>query len=223
MSDVSRETRALVHRLFPLRVDEVYRYVDILKSTAVERGLIGSREAPRIWHRHVFNCAVLAPVFAADATVADVGSGAGLPGLVLALSRPDLRLTLIEPLRRRAVFLAEVIDELGLASVDLKRARAEELHGVVQFDAVTARAVAPVARLAQWTLPLCRPGGELVAMKGKGARDELEAAMPLLRRLSVSDATIEQHGEGVVSPPTTVLRIRSRGTMQLPARDGDRE
>jgi len=219
MSDVSRETAALAHRFFPLRVDETYRYVDILKSTAVDRGLIGPREAPRIWHRHVFNCAVLAPLFAADATVADVGSGAGLPGVVLALSRPDLRITLIEPLQRRAAFLGEVIEELGLTSVDLKRARAEELHGVMHFDAVTARAVAPLARLARWVLPLCRPGGELVAMKGMGAREELQAAMPLLRRLSVAEAIIEQHGEGVVSPPTTVLRIRSTGHMRGSARD----
>ncbi len=207
-SGVPRETEIQIAALFNARLDDIYRYVGILLTTGVERGLIGPREAPRIWQRHILNCAVIAPIFPSHASVADVGSGAGLPGLVLALSRPDLQVTLIEPLQRRVKFLREVIDELGLSAVSVLRSRAEDVQGA-HFDAVTARAVAPLDRLVCWTLPLCRPGGELVAMKGAGALQELRAAEPLLRRLS-ADATIEHYGEGVVSPPTTVLRIRSK-------------
>ncbi len=213
MSSVSRETQPdedLVRTLFPSRVSEINRYVHLLGTIGTERGLIGPREAPRLWERHILNCAVVSPAFAPGASVADIGSGAGLPGVVLALCRPDLRMTLVEPLHRRVAFLHEVLEELGLTSVAVIPARAEDLHNTMLFDAVTARAVAPLGRLVPWALPLCRPGGELVAIKGAGAADELAGAEQLLKAFSVSETAIERYGEGVVSPLTTVLRIRSR-------------
>jgi len=214
MSDVSRETQRAIDRHFPSPGAAIRQYVEILTTTGVQRGLIGPRETPRVWERHILNCAVIAPIFGSNAEVADVGSGAGLPGLVLAMSRPDLGFTLIEPLQRRATFLFEVIELLDLPNVSVLRARAEDLHGTALFDAVCARAVAPLPRLARWALPLCRPGGELVAMKGARAVEEVEAARPLLRELSLDDVKVEQYGEGVVAPLTTVIRIRSRQTPQ---------
>ena len=143
------------------------------------RGLIGPREAPRLWDRHLLNCAVLGEVVPRGVAVADVGSGAGLPGLVLAIARPDLRVTLVEPLLRRTRFLDEVVDLLGLqAQVEVLRGRAEELADGRTFDVVTARAVAPLERLARWCLPLVAPGGELVAMKGASAPAEVVEAGP---------------------------------------------
>jgi 16S rRNA (guanine527-N7)-methyltransferase len=213
--EVSHETSPqhrewLVATLFPERQEEIYRFVDLLTTAGVERGLIGPREAPRLWERHIANCGVIAPAFAPSARVADIGSGAGLPGLVLALARPDLHLVLVEPLLRRTQFLAEAISALGIDNAEVRRARAEDLAGSDQFDAVTARAVAPLERLARWALPLCRPGGELIAMKGETARAELAAAARELDRLRAGRRKIEQFGTGVVEPPTTVVRIQSR-------------
>src|SRR3954447_14377287 len=123
-------------------------YADLLASDGVSRGLIGPRETPRLWERHLFNCAVLGgELVAPDAAVCDIGSGAGLPGLVLAIQRPDLRLTLVEPLLRRTTFLTEVVGRLGLDNVTVVRDRAEILHGAVGFDVITSRAVAPLPRL----------------------------------------------------------------------------
>lgn len=212
VSDVSRGTPAdPVERLFGERADSARRFVDILTNAGVERGLIGPREVPRLWERHVFNCAVIAPLFVPDATVCDLGSGAGLPGIVVALARPDLRVTLLEPLLRRSTFLTETVEALGLVGVDVVRGRAEDLAGERCFDYVTARAVAPLDRLARWALPLCRPGGELVALKGASAGDEVAAARATLRRLKVVDVRIEQYGADVVPQPTTVVRIQSSG------------
>lgn len=212
MPEVSRETDALVGELFPGRQHQIVRLSTLLATVAVSRGLMGPREAGRIWHRHIFNCAVIGPAFSAGAEVADIGSGAGLPGLVLALSRPDLRITLIEPLERRVSFLSEAIDELRMTSVTVVRARAEELGGSLRFDSVTARAVAPLSRLAQWAQPLCRPGAELVAIKGATAYDEVANLTPRLRQQLKEEPTIEQYGVGVVSPPTTVVRLRFAGS-----------
>ena len=138
------------------------------------RGLIGPREAPRIWDRHLLNCAVLTDVLPDGTDVCDIGSGAGLPGLVLAIRRPDLRVTLVEPLLRRTTFLSEVVERLGLDNVEVRRGRAEELHGSAEFSVVTSRAVAPLPRLLAWSMPLVRQGGALVAMKGSSALDEVE-------------------------------------------------
>jgi 16S rRNA (guanine527-N7)-methyltransferase len=185
MTDVSRETpstpesarRAFSSERLPL----AERYVALLATVGVERGLIGPREAPRLWDRHVLNCLAIAPAVPRAATVADLGSGAGLPGLVLAIGRPDLAVTLVEPLLRRTTFLAEAIDELGLDQVRVVRGRAEELHGRERFDVVTARALAPLGRLLDWGMPLVAAAGVLLAMKGGSAADEVEAAGQTLR------------------------------------------
>jgi 16S rRNA (guanine527-N7)-methyltransferase len=169
----------------------------------VDRGLIGPREAPRLWERHLINCALLTGAIPASATVCDVGSGAGLPGLVLAIARPDLHITLVEPLLRRVAFLNEAVAALGLASVRVERARAEDAHG--SFDVVTARAVAPLRRLLDWTMPLVAPHGVLLAMKGASLEAELAGAVDVLERLGCAPAEILALG---VPPFTTrVLRV----------------
>lgn len=166
-------------------------YADLLTDVGVARGLIGPREVPRLWERHLLNCAQISPAFTADARVCDLGSGAGLPGVVLALARPDLQVTLLEPLLRRCTFLEEVVAELALDQVRVLRGRAEEQSAGV-YDAVTARAVAPLARLAGWGLPLCRPGGMLLAMKGAGGAEELETAQRALERLGARSARMRE-------------------------------
>jgi 16S rRNA (guanine527-N7)-methyltransferase len=185
----------------------VRAYADILASRGVERGLIGPREVPRLWDRHLMNCAVLADFIGQGARVWDVGSGAGLPGLVLALHRPDLALTLLEPLLRRTVFLEQCVADLRLTNVTVVRGRAEDQAGRAQADVVTARAVAPLGRLARWTLPLLRPGGQLLAMKGESAADELESALPILRRFKASSWEVRRVGHGLTDTPTTVVCI----------------
>ncbi len=185
------------------------RYVDLLATDGVVRGLIGPREVPRLWSRHVANCAVLEELVPLDARVADVGSGAGLPGLPLALVRPDVTVVLVEPLLRRTTFLVEAIEALGLADrVEVRRGRAEEQQ--LDVDVVTARAVAPLDRLAGWTLPLARVGGVLLALKGEGAAAEVEASGPALEKLGGGDAEVLRCGAGVVDPPTTVVRVVRR-------------
>jgi len=182
--------------------DLARRYAELLAGPAVERGLIGPREAPRLWERHLLNCVGLAALVPQGATVADLGSGAGLPGLVLALARPDCDVTLVEPLLRRTTFLSEVVEELGLAHVEVFRGRAEELHGHREFDVVTARALAPLERLLGWAMPLVAPGGELLAMKGSSAAEEIVAAGPVLARLGCGDPRqVEVSGTTVVRVP----------------------
>jgi 16S rRNA (guanine527-N7)-methyltransferase len=201
---------AVVERLFGANTAAIYRYVDLLTSAGIERGLLGPREAARVWERHILNCAVIAPAFGDARTVCDLGSGAGLPGIVLAVARPDLRLTLLEPLLRRATFLEEVVMDLALANVDVVRARAEDAGGRVRVDVVTARAVAPLERLARWALPLLLPGGELVAIKGRGAAEEIADAGPALTTLGVRHVRLESYGKGIVNPQTQVVRLESR-------------
>jgi 16S rRNA (guanine527-N7)-methyltransferase len=209
---VSRETDVpsgdLLARLFGSRVEAVRRYADQLATTGVDRGLIGPREIPRIWSRHILNCAVVAPTFRAEASVCDLGSGAGLPGVVLALARPDLHVTLLEPQLRRTTFLSEVVADLGVP-VEVVRARAEDVRGSLRVDYVTARAVAPLDRLVSWALPLCLPGGELLAFKGASAAEELKKAQSALRRLGAGGGRIDSFGQGVVTPLTTAIRIQS--------------
>ncbi len=184
--------------LVPLAV----RYAAWLAGPGVERGLLGPREADRLWDRHLLNCAVVGTLLAPGDRVVDVGSGAGLPGIPLALARPDTTVVLLEPLLRRATFLAEVVADLGLGDrVSVVRARAEEVaRQQPGYDVVVARAVAPLDRLAGWCLPLLRPGGRLLALKGERAAAEV-AASPHLR------ATVEQVGAGLVDPPTTVVTM----------------
>ena len=188
---------------------------DLLATDGVVRGLIGPREAPRLWERHLLNCALLGEAIPEGLTVCDIGSGAGLPGLVLALARPDLRITLVEPLLRRTTFLEEVVADLGLENVEVVRGRAEELHGKREFDVVTSRAVAPLPRLLDWSMPLVRQGGALVAMKGSSVAEEVEAAARELARHGAGEVTVSEHGAGVVDPPTTVLRVEATQPSRL--------
>jgi 16S rRNA (guanine527-N7)-methyltransferase len=170
---------------------KLQRYADLLADAGVVRGLIGPREVPRIWERHLLNCAQIAPAFAPDSRVCDLGSGAGLPGVVLALARPDLEVILLEPLLRRTTFLTEVVEVLALANVGVVRGRAED-HAGADFDAVTARAVAPLDRLARWALPMCRPGGKLVAIKGVSAEAELEASGAALAKAGARSSRVRE-------------------------------
>lgn len=174
-----------------------------MATWGIERGLIGPRETPRLWDRHILNCAVVAPRIPAAATVADVGSGAGLPGLVWAIARSDLRVTLIEPLLRRTTFLTEVVDELGLTNVRVVRARATEVDEV--FDVVTARAVADLGKLAAWCLPLVRPGGVLLALKGESASAEVAMWTEAMRRDGAMDIVVTSYGD--IERPTTVVEV----------------
>jgi 16S rRNA (guanine527-N7)-methyltransferase len=183
------------------------RYADLLAEAGVERGLIGPREVDRLWERHLINCAVLAEAIPAGASVVDIGSGAGLPGLVLAIERPDLSITLLEPLLRRTTFLSECVSLLGLKNVEVRRGRAEEVADEYAVDVVTARAVAPLDRLARWALPLLRPGGELLALKGERAGAELKEAGPVLEGFGIRTAELLQVGHGRVDPPTTIVRV----------------
>jgi 16S rRNA (guanine527-N7)-methyltransferase len=183
------------------------RYTALLSTDGVVRGLIGPREAPRLWERHVLNSAVLADVIPDGATVCDIGTGAGLPGLVVAIARPDLRVTLVEPLLRRTTFLDEVVAELGLEHVTVVRGRAEDLHGVSSFDVVTSRAVAPLERLLGWSMPLVSPTGALVAMKGRSIGDEIVDARSSLTQWRCAEPEVLEVGAGVVDPPTTVVRV----------------
>lgn len=200
--------------LFGDRLDLAAAYAELLATDGVVRGLIGPREAPRIWDRHMLNCAAVAERIPSGATVLDVGSGAGLPGLVLAIARPDLTVTLIEPLARRTSFLIEVVERLGLAkSVRVFRGRADEAatgssgRDPISGDVVTARAVAPLDRLAGWSLPLAVRGGRLLALKGSSAAAEIEEHAEVVARLGGGEPTVHLCGVGVIDPPTTVVEI----------------
>ena len=194
------------------------RYAEFLMTAGVERGLIGPREADRIWDRHVLNSAAIAELIDHGARVADVGSGAGLPGIPLAIARPDLSVVLVEPLLRRATFLSEVVAMLGLTTVTVVRGRAEE-RSVLQehhdFDVVTSRAVAPLDKLTKWSLPLLRPDGVMAAMKGDRAEAELDEHERVMRSLGVVDARVMRCGVSYLTPPATVVVAR-RGS-RLPS------
>jgi 16S rRNA (guanine527-N7)-methyltransferase len=197
--------------LFGDRLGLAEAYAELLASDGVIRGLIGPREAPRIWDRHLLNCAVVAELIPVGAVVADVGSGAGLPGIVLAVARPDLSVVLVEPLARRTSFLIEAVSALGLdEQVEVLRARAEDAVGEMPTgpaDIVTARAVAPLDRLAGWCLPLVATGGRLLALKGASAADEVAEHHEAVRRLGGGTPEIRMCGAGVIEPPTTVVEI----------------
>ena len=179
------------------------QFADILSTQGVERGLIGPREVPRLWDRHLTNCGAVVPRVPPSASVADVGSGAGLPGLVWAIARPDVEMTLIEPLLRRTTFLEEVAKRLELSNVTVLRSRAEDVTQT--FDVVTARAVAALEKLARWCMPLVAPGGVLLALKGRTADEEVAAARRSLGRLGATDVVIRTYGE--LEIPTTVVEV----------------
>jgi 16S rRNA (guanine527-N7)-methyltransferase len=195
----------VVDEVFRERSPEIKRFVDILIADGVTRGLIGPRETDRLWDRHIFNSVAIAGLTRMDAEVVDVGSGAGLPGIPLALLRPDLRVTLLEPLLRRVTFLTETVDRLGLADrVRVVRGRAEE-HAE-QYDVVVARALAPLGRLVQWCAPLRRASGVILALKGRSVAEEIAAAGPELARagLVVEQLSVTAHPS---VEPATVVRL----------------
>jgi len=202
---VSRETA--VAALFGDRADRVQRYADLLATVGIERGLVGPREQDRVWDRHVLNSAAMAPLLPRTGSVLDVGSGAGLPGIPLALARPDLTVVLLEPLLRRATFLQEVVAELGLANVRVRRARAEEVVGDERADAVVSRAVAPLPRLLSWCLPLTTPGGTVLAMKGDRGAAELAAVESSLPALGANAWGLEEVGAALGLDPVRVVRV----------------
>jgi len=193
--------------LFGSATESACRFTSLLATHGVERGLIGPREVPRLWERHLLNCGVLAELVPGDAEVVDIGSGAGLPGLVIAMLRPQVRMTLLEPMLRRTVFLGECIAELGLGNVTVRRGRAEDMAGVIRADIATSRAVAPLGRLAELSAGLVRPGGTILALKGDQAQAELDQAGTILRVLGVRSARVLKVGQGIVEPPATVVRI----------------
>jgi len=217
---VSRETGPpppeSAGRLFPAdRLPLAAAYAGWLADAGTVRGLIGPREVPRLWERHLLNCAALASAVPVDASVVDLGSGAGLPGLVLAIARPDLDVTLVEPLLRRTTFLEQAVEELGLSKVHVLRDRAEGLHGRRRFDVVTARALAPLERLLGWAMPLVAPRGCLLAMKGSSAASEVAAAASALRALDCAPPEILQLTGLDGSSTATVVRVASPPSPRL--------
>jgi 16S rRNA (guanine527-N7)-methyltransferase len=197
--------------LFGAELDRAVAYAEILATRGVEWGVIGPREVPRLWERHLMNCAVVADLVDSRCrTLADIGSGAGLPGVVLALVLPSVRVTLIEPLERRSRFLTECVRDLELSNASVLRGRAEDVTGQVAADVVTARAVAPLDRLAPLAAGLARKRGMILAIKGSGAAEELDRARPVLRRIGAHSAEVLRVGHGKVSPATTVVRFFAR-------------
>lgn len=208
MVTLSESERAAAEAVFGERLPLAERYVQHLATTGIERGLIGPREVPRLWARHVLNCAAVQEYIAPNASVADVGSGAGLPGLCLAIARPDLKLTLIEPLERRVIWLNEVVEDLGLENVTVLRSRAEQAVGAVEADVVTARAVSALVGLLDITLPILRGTGELLALKGRSAAEEITKAKKKLNRYGARETEILTAGGDLLEEPTTVVRVR---------------
>jgi 16S rRNA (guanine527-N7)-methyltransferase len=195
--------------VFGDRLGVARRFAEVLATDALTRGLMGPREVPRLWDRHLLNCAVVTDLLPLGARVVDVGSGAGLPGVVLAIRRPDLRVDLVEPLQRRATFLAEVVHNLELSdTVRVVRGRAEDRAIVAEVGSaqwVTARAVAPLDRLVRWCLPLLQPGGRLLALKGSSATTELAEHRSVIHRLGGRDLEVVRCGADVLAEPTVVV------------------
>lgn len=202
----SKELEA-AHRIFGDRFTFAERFVEHLATSGIERGLLGPRELPRLWDRHVLNCAVVGELIPQAAAVADVGSGAGLPGLALAIARPDASFVLIEPLERRVNWLREVTDDLGLDNVEIFRGRAEQAVGKFDVNIVTARAVSALSGLASLTMPLLKRSGEVLAIKGRSAGEEVEKAAKVIRRLGGKSTSVETAGSALLEEPTTVVRI----------------
>ncbi|MEN2741421.1 16S rRNA (guanine(527)-N(7))-methyltransferase RsmG [Microbacterium sp. X-17] len=209
MTDSVETEPAVAGTLFGERTDVARAFTANLVAQGEERGLIGPLELPRIWSRHILNCAIVAPLLK-PGRVGDVGSGAGLPGLVLAIARPDVEFVLIEPMERRVAWLNEQVAELGLDNVIVVRDRAEDARLAEPLDQVTARAVSAFRKLIPLTAPLLRDGGELVLMKGAGAPAEVEAASKEMRKYRVHDVEVLTLGEGVLEDVTRVIRARVR-------------
>lgn len=198
--------RTAAEQVFGDRLPLAERFVEHLATTGIEWGLLGPREVPRLWERHVLNCAVVGELLPEGALVADVGSGAGLPGLALALARPDCTFILIEPLERRVAWLDMVVEDLGLEKVDVVRARSEQVAENLDVDVVTARAVSALKTLVPLTVPLVKGDGELIAIKGRSAAEEIRSAAKVLKKFRMTAPQIELVGEDLLDEPTTVVR-----------------
>lgn len=207
MSGIEVEPAVAVE-IFGARIELARRFTQALAEHGEERGLIGPLEPPRLWSRHILNSAVTAPLF--SGRVGDVGSGAGLPGLVLAIARPDVEWVLIEPMERRVAWLSEQVADLGLDNVEVVRSRAEDWRRGPTLDAVTARAVSALRTLVPLTAPLVRDGGELILLKGANASLEIDGAEKALRKYRVSNVRLEVVGEGLLEEPTRVVRATVR-------------
>ncbi|MCU4673700.1 16S rRNA (guanine(527)-N(7))-methyltransferase RsmG [Microbacterium fluvii] len=207
MPDIEPEP-SVAAEIFGDRIGVARQFTASLAEHGEERGLIGPLEPPRIWSRHVLNSAAAAPLF--SGRVGDVGSGAGLPGLVLAIARPDVEWILIEPMERRVAWLSEQVAELGLDNVEVLRARAEDWKRGPVLDAATARAVSALRTLVPITAPLVRDGGELILLKGASAGDEIAAAEKQLRKFKITNARVEVVGAGLLAEPTRVVRATVR-------------
>ncbi|BBZ02077.1 ribosomal RNA small subunit methyltransferase G [Mycolicibacterium chitae] len=197
--------------VFGERLGTAQRYAEFLATAGVERGLIGPRETDRLWERHVLNSAAIAELIPEGQRVVDVGSGAGLPGVPLAIARPDLAVVLVEPLLRRAAFLNEVVDELRLENVTVVRGRAEEKSVVAEHgraDIVTSRAVAALDKLSKWSLPLLRVGGTMLALKGERAESEVAEHRRVMTSLGADDVRVMKCGVSYLDPPATVVAAR---------------
>lgn len=194
-------------RLFGSALDTARRFTHNLAEHGEELGLIGPLELPRLWTRHIVNCALMAPLVK-PGTVGDIGSGAGLPGLVLSIIRPDVTFVLIEPMERRVEWLHAQVSELGLRNVDVVRARAEEATHLPAFDQVTARAVKALAKLIPMAVPLVRSGGELLFLKGAGVEAELAAAGKAIAKAKLSEVEVLILGEQFGTETTRVFRAK---------------
>ncbi len=196
--------------LFGPRLDIAQRYAELLAGGGVERGLIGPHEVPRLWERHLLNSAAVSELVDPGARVVDIGSGAGLPGVPLAIARPDLRVVLLEPLLRRAEFLREVVTELGLP-VEVVRGRAEEpsvRDDIGETDVAVSRAVAALDKLTKWSMPLLRAGGRMLAIKGERAPDEVREHRRVMATLGADDVRVVTCGANYLRPPATVVSAR---------------
>jgi 16S rRNA (guanine527-N7)-methyltransferase len=203
--------------IFGSGMDRAQRYAEILAGAGVERGLLGPREVDRLWDRHILNSVAIGELLDPEERIADIGSGAGLPGIPLALARPDLRLTLIEPLLRRSDFLLEVVDDLDL-EITIVRGRAEEQsvrQQVGEMDTVVSRAVASLDKLTKWSLPLLRPDGRMVAIKGERAEDEIREHRRVMAALGAVDVKVMRCGADYLDLPATAVVARRGGTVRV--------
>jgi 16S rRNA (guanine527-N7)-methyltransferase len=207
VSDLEHEP-TVAAELFGESIDAARAFTAALAREGEERGLIGPLELPRLWTRHILNSVIAAPLF--HGSVADIGSGAGLPGLVLAIARPDVQWTLIEPMERRVTWLNEQVDALALTNVTVLRSRAEDVRLVEGFDVVTARAVSALRTLIPLTAPLVRDGGELTLLKGMNAANEIDAAQKQIKKFRLSNVRVEVLGEGVLPETTRAVRALVR-------------
>lgn len=209
--DDAQQDRAALADYFGAAFERLDRFQHELTVQGEVRGLIGPREIGRIWDRHILNSAALVQFLPASGTIVDIGSGAGLPGLVIAAMRPEADVVLIEPMERRCTWLAEMVETLDLSNVEVKRGRAEEYHDAFEADVVTSRAVAALDKLSRWSLPLLAQGGELVILKGRSVEAELEPARKVFKKFRMSEPEILQAMTIPGAEGTTVLRSRRGG------------